>query len=110
MAGWMHSRQLKVIDFLREENRVLCEQLGGRRGLLGQEELERHDLAELQVARGDDHTHTILAEDAISLVLASQYISGPHRRAHPAGILAQHLRRCVHVAPEFVSADRLPAT
>jgi hypothetical protein len=30
MAGWIHSRQLEVIDFLREENRVLREQLGGR--------------------------------------------------------------------------------
>jgi hypothetical protein len=31
MAGWIHSRQLEVIDFLREENCVLREQLGGRR-------------------------------------------------------------------------------
>ena len=31
MAGWVNSRQLEVIDFLREENRVLREQLGRRR-------------------------------------------------------------------------------
>jgi hypothetical protein len=31
MAGWINSRQLEVIDFLREENRVLREQLVGRR-------------------------------------------------------------------------------
>ena len=31
MAGWINSRQLEVIDSLREENRVLREQLGGRR-------------------------------------------------------------------------------
>jgi hypothetical protein len=31
MGGWIHSRQLEVIDFLREENHVLREQLGGRR-------------------------------------------------------------------------------
>jgi len=31
MAGWIHSRQLEVIDFLREENRGLREQLGRRR-------------------------------------------------------------------------------
>jgi len=31
MAGWVNSRQLEVIDFLREENRALREQLGGRR-------------------------------------------------------------------------------
>jgi len=28
MAGWVNSRQLEDIDFLREENRVLREQLG----------------------------------------------------------------------------------
>jgi hypothetical protein len=31
VAGWMNQRQLQVMDYLREENRVLREQLGGRR-------------------------------------------------------------------------------
>ena len=31
VAGWMNQRQLHVVDYLREENRVLREQLGGRR-------------------------------------------------------------------------------
>jgi transposase InsO family protein len=31
VAGWMNQRQLQVIDYLREENRVLREQLGPRR-------------------------------------------------------------------------------
>jgi transposase InsO family protein len=31
VAGWMNQRQLQMIDYLREENRVLREQLGGRR-------------------------------------------------------------------------------
>lgn len=30
-AGWVNRRQLDVIDYLREENRVLKERLGGRR-------------------------------------------------------------------------------
>jgi len=30
-AGWMNQRQLQMIDYLREENRVLREQLGARR-------------------------------------------------------------------------------
>ena len=30
VAGWMNQRQLQVIDYLREENRILREQLGGR--------------------------------------------------------------------------------
>src|ERR1700676_3457840 len=31
VAGWMNRHQLQIIDYLREENRVLREQLGGRR-------------------------------------------------------------------------------
>lgn len=31
IAGWMNQQQQKAIDYLREENRVLREQLGGRR-------------------------------------------------------------------------------
>jgi putative transposase len=31
VAGWMNQRQLQAIDYLREENRVLREQLGQRR-------------------------------------------------------------------------------
>ena len=31
VAGWMNQHQLQVIDYLREENRVLREQMGGRR-------------------------------------------------------------------------------
>ena len=31
VAGWMNQRQRDVIDYLREENRVLREQLGKRR-------------------------------------------------------------------------------
>jgi putative transposase len=31
VSGWMNQHQLQVIDYLREENRVLREQLGGRR-------------------------------------------------------------------------------
>jgi putative transposase len=31
VAGWMNQRQLQMIDYLREENRVLREQMGERR-------------------------------------------------------------------------------
>src|ERR1700758_5053468 len=31
VAGWMNQRQLQAMDYLREENRVLREQLGERR-------------------------------------------------------------------------------
>src|SRR5260221_6354442 len=41
VAGWMNQRQLKVIDYLREENRVLREQLGGRRLRLNDDQRRR---------------------------------------------------------------------
>ncbi len=31
LAGWLNQRQQNVIEYLREENRVLREQLGDRR-------------------------------------------------------------------------------
>ncbi len=31
LSGWMNDRQLHLVDYLREENRVLREQLGDRR-------------------------------------------------------------------------------
>src|SRR5437879_1090905 len=31
VAGWLNQHQLQTIEYLREENRVLREQLGGRR-------------------------------------------------------------------------------
>jgi putative transposase len=30
-AGWVNRRQIEIIEYLQEENRVLREQLGGRR-------------------------------------------------------------------------------
>src|SRR6202048_3266286 len=41
VAGWMNQRQLQVIDYLREENRVLKEQLGGRRLRLNDDQRRR---------------------------------------------------------------------
>jgi hypothetical protein len=41
VSGWMNQRQLQVIDYLREENRVLREQLGGRRVRLDDDQRRR---------------------------------------------------------------------
>ena len=41
VAGWMNQHQLKIIDYLREENRVLREQLGGRRLRLNDDQRRR---------------------------------------------------------------------
>ena len=41
VAGWINQRQLQMIDYLREENRVLREQLGGRRLVLNDDQRRR---------------------------------------------------------------------
>lgn len=41
VAGWMNQRQLQMIDYLREENRVLREQLGARRLRLNDDQRRR---------------------------------------------------------------------
>src|SRR5579871_115765 len=41
VAGWMNQRQLQMIDYLREENRVLREQLGRRRVRLNDNQRRR---------------------------------------------------------------------
>jgi transposase InsO family protein len=59
VAGWMNQRQLRVIDYLREENRVLREQLGGRRIRLNDDQRRRLAVKAKGLGR------TILAEVAI---------------------------------------------
>ena len=41
LAGWMNERQLQMIEYLREENRVLREQLGHRRLRLNDDQRRR---------------------------------------------------------------------
>src|SRR6266849_4162514 len=41
VAGWMNQRQLQIIDYFRKENRVLREQLGGRRVRLNDDQRRR---------------------------------------------------------------------
>src|SRR5215469_12765041 len=41
VSGWMNHRQLQVIEYLREENRVLREQLGGQRVRLNDNQRRR---------------------------------------------------------------------
>jgi hypothetical protein len=43
LAGWLNQRQQDVIDYLQEENRILREQLGGKR--LGFNDDQRRRLA-----------------------------------------------------------------
>ena len=48
VAGWMNHRHLCAIDYLREENRVLREQLGQRRLRLSDDQRRRLDERSLE--------------------------------------------------------------
>src|SRR5436305_12531065 len=72
IAGWMNQRQLEVIEYLRQENRVLREQLGDRRVRFNDD--QRRRLA----VRAKDLGRKLLAQVA----------SGGERPAHRgAGLL-----------------------
>ena len=72
VAGWMNQHQLLVIDYLREENRILREQLGGRR--LRFTDGQRRRLA----AKAKGLGRTILAE--VATLVTPETLLAWHRK------------------------------
>ena len=72
VAGWMNQRQLQMIEYLREENRVLREQLGERRLRLTDD--QRRRLA----ARAKGLGRKVLAESAT--IVTPETLLRWHRR------------------------------
>src|SRR5260370_27980223 len=72
VTGWMNQRQLQVIDYLREENRVLREQLDGRRVRFNDD--QRRRLAAMAKGLG----RRILAE--VATIVTPDTLLAWHRR------------------------------
>ena len=72
LAGWMNQRHLQTIDYLREENRVLREQLGDRRLRLTNE--QRRRLA----AQAKGLGRSVLAE--VATIVTPETLLAWHRR------------------------------
>ena len=72
VAGWMNQRQLQIIDYLREENRVLREQLGDKRLRLNDD--QRRRLA----AKAKGLGREILAE--VATIVTPETLLAWHRR------------------------------
>src|SRR5258706_12514305 len=72
VAGWINQRQLQAIDYLREENRVLREQLGQRRLQLNDD--QRRRLA----AKAKGLGRKILAE--IATIVTPETLLAWHRK------------------------------
>ena len=51
ISGWMSQQQRDIIDYLQEENRVLCQQLGGKRLRLAHDQRRRLAVKAKKVAR-----------------------------------------------------------
>src|ERR1035437_6948459 len=75
VSGWMNQRQLLVIDYLREENRVLREQLGGRRVRL--DDNQRRRLA----VRAKTLGRKVLAE--VATIVTPETLLAWHRKPIP---------------------------
>ena len=87
LSGWMNGRQSLLIDYLREENRILREQLGGRRLRFTDDQRRRlgtrAKISELvsqeffmrlfPQARADDSQHL----HSFSLLIAASVFAGP---------------------------------
>jgi putative transposase len=72
LAGWMNQQHLQAIDYLREENRVLREQLGGRRLRLNDD--QRRRLA----AKAKGMGRRVLAE--VATIVTPETLLAWHRR------------------------------
>jgi hypothetical protein len=72
LAGWMNQQQLRVIDYLRAENRVLREQLRGRRVRLNDN--QRRRLA----ARAKGLGRKLLAE--VATIVTPETLLAWHRK------------------------------
>src|SRR3979490_554895 len=88
-AGWVNRRQLDVIAYLQEENRVLKERLGGRR--IRFTDAERRRLARKAYALGRkvlNELETLIAPDTLlrwhrELVVSKWNYSQRRRPARP---------------------------
>lgn len=105
LAGWLSDRQRRAIEYLREENRVLREQLGGGRLRLSDD--QRRRLA----ARGKILGRTLLAEvctivtpDTIlrwhRCLIARKYDGSRRRLCGPSGVMRTIRDLCVRMASD----------
>jgi len=84
LAGWLNQQQQDVIDYLQEENRVLREQLGGRRLRFNDD--RRRRLA----ARAKKLSWRMLHE--VSTIVTSATLLAWHRRLIAENDVAQAVR------------------
>lgn len=105
VAGWLNERQQNAIEYLREENRVLREQLCRKRIKLNDD--QRRRLAAKGMSLGQrflDEVCTIVTPDTILRwhreLLARKYDSSDKRRVRRRGVMTMIRDLCVRMASE----------
>lgn len=105
LAGWLNEQQRHAIEYLREENRVLREQLGNRRLLLTNGQRRRLAVKGTVLGRkllGE--VCTIVTPDTILRwhreLIARKYDSSINRRRGRPGVMQAIRELCVMVASE----------
>lgn len=105
LAGWLNERQRQAIEYLREENRVLREQLRGRRVLLNDD--QRRRLAAKGRVLGRKllgEVCTIVTPETILRwhreLIARKYDGSARRRRGRTGVMRTIRRLCVMMAVE----------
>ena len=105
MAGWLNDQQQHVIEFLREENRVLREQLGPRRVLLSDDQRRRLAAKGKPLGRRLlDEICTIVTPDTIlrwhRRLIARKYDGSAHRRPGRPRVMQTIRDLCVRMAKD----------
>jgi len=84
LAGWLNQQQQDVIDYLQEENRVLCEQLGGKRLRFNDDQRRRLAVRAKKLGRRVLHELTTIVNPATLLAwhrrLIAEKYDGSKRR------------------------------
>ena len=75
VAGWMNQHQLQIIDYLREENLVLREQVGGWRVRFNDDQRRRLAAKAKRLGRPDSGggRHHCHARDLVGLASAANH-------------------------------------
>ena len=105
LAGWLNERQQRALEYLREENRVLREQLGEKRLLLNDDQRRRLAVRGRALGRALlAEVCTIVTPDTIlrwhRQFVARKYDGSTERRRGRTGVMRAIRELCVQMASE----------
>jgi transposase InsO family protein len=92
LAGWMNQQQQDVIEYLQEENRVLCEQLGNKRLRLNNDQRRRLAVRAKRLGRRVLHELTTIVTPETLLAWHRRLIAQKYDGSKQRGPGRPHIR------------------